>query len=53
MLNNPLQLVPAVIVTRPDERGEQAGTLLYKRSQGGPKELLPPQIFRKYSHFVL
>jgi len=38
MLNNPLQLVPAVIVTRPDERGEQAGTLLYRRSQGGRKE---------------
>ena len=27
MLHNPLQLAPAVILTRPDEGGEQAGTL--------------------------
>jgi len=26
---------------------------LYRRSQGGPKGTCPPQIIRKYSHFVL
>jgi len=37
---SPLQLAPAVIVTRPDERGAQAGTLLSGSSEGSGKRVV-------------
>jgi len=40
MLQNPLQLAPAVIVTRPDERGEQSGTLYSDFSRFSDKPVL-------------
>jgi len=40
MLQNPVQLAPAVIVTRPDGRGAQAGTLLSGSSEGSGKGMV-------------
>jgi len=37
---NPLQLAPAVIVTRPDEIGKQAGTLHSGSSKGSDISVL-------------
>jgi len=42
MLQNPIQLAPAAVVTRHDERGEQACTLLpgFSKASGKPGLLL-------------
>jgi len=39
MLQNPLQLAPAVIVSRHEERGEQAGALHSGSSKGSDKRV--------------
>jgi len=51
MLQNPLQLPPAVIVTKLHERREHAGTLESGSSKGSDKPVLnPAQEVSKHKH---